>query len=299
MVNATHFMYDGVSSEEYGIQIAEFTGLTPESVEENEAFSPSLTTQQAPLSPRAFFGGVTYDTLPTCEFSVVSQDELTQKQRSEILSWLVGRNGFKPLVFDPSPFATVDREGNLVFESHAQVSQENATFDDPVYVSGESAVIPLSEYTYYCVFTGSSTIFVNGRCHGFKLTATFDSPFARGLPTVIGLQAGQNIVQIENKSDVPDDYVYPVVEFDGRAITIINLSDGGASRQFHFEGLQANEKTRVDCENKLITSNLGGEKLSNFTSKKWLRLKRGINKLYVWCVGDVTITCPNYAMIGY
>ena len=43
MVNSTYFTYDGVYSGTYNLTIAEFRGASPESVEENEAFSPSLS----------------------------------------------------------------------------------------------------------------------------------------------------------------------------------------------------------------------------------------------------------------
>lgn len=259
MVNATYFTYDGIFSGRYGLQIASFTGLVPESVEENDAFSPNLTVLKVPSLNRFYHGGIEYDSAPQCEFTVVSSDIITAESRSSILSWLIGRNQFKPLVFLNND---------------------------------------LSAFTYYCVFTGVTTIFVNGECHGFKLTASFDSPFARGTPTVATATSGTHTITINNKSDIVDGYTYPKVEFDGGGISIINTTDD-PNRAFVFSGLISSEKLTVDCETKIIQSNFGGEKLSNFTSKNWLRLRKGINTLTITSYGDVTITCPHYAMIGY
>lgn len=197
--------------------------------------------------------------MPTCEFSVVSVDVIPPQLRSEILTWLIGRKSFKPLKF------------------------HNDDWED---------------FVYYCVFTGSSTIYVNGECHGFKLTASFDSPFARGTPTTVSTTSGTHTVSIENKSDIRDGYTYPKVTFTGSYISIINSTDS-ATRAFTFQNLNANETLTVDCETKVISSNLGGEKLSNFTSKNWLRLRPGVNNLSVTSLGNVTITCPWYVMIGY
>lgn len=258
MVNSTYFTYDGVFSGRYGLQIADFTGWIPESVEENEAFSPSLSILKVPSLIRFYHGGLEYDAAPTCEFSVVSESVIPPELRSAILTWLIGRKSFKPLKF------------------------HNDDWED---------------FVYYCVFTASSTIYVNGECHGFRLTASFDSPFARGTPTVATTTSGTHTITIENKSDIRDGYTYPKVQFTGN-VSIINTTDS-ATRAFTFTNIGASETLTVDCETKVITSSVGGEKLTNFTSKKWLRLKPGINSLTVTSSGNVTITCPWYVMIGY
>lgn len=258
MVNSTYFTYDGVFSGRYGLQIAEFTGLTPESVEENEAFSPSLSILKVPSLLRFYHGGVEYDSAPTCEFSVVSETVIPPELRSAILTWLIGRKSFKALQF------------------------HNDDYED---------------FVYYCVFTGSSTIYVNGECHGFRLTASFDSPFARGIPTVATTTSGTHTITIDNKSDIRDGYTYPKVQFTGN-VSIINTTDS-ITRAFTFENIGSSETLTVDCETKVIMSSAGGEKLTNFTSKNWLRLRQGVNSLSVTSSGNVTITCPWYAMIGY
>ena len=179
--------------------------------------------------------------------------------RREILSWLVGRKEFKKL----------------------QIHQ-----------------IDLESYYYNCVFTDAEIVYINGRCHGFRLTANFDSPYAYGTPTKITVGAGTHTVRIENKSDIKDNYIYPIVQFTGGSVDIVNTTDD-SQRHFSFSGLVTTEVITVDNEVKFISSNIGGEKLSKFTSKNWLRLRPGYNTLNIVSTGTVTITCPHYVMIGY
>lgn len=252
MFNAKYFQYDGIMSSIYGLQIADFND---NSVIETEFSSPTLSIQKAPGAVRFFYDGVNYDSPPSCEFSVVSEEEISASVRRELFSWLIGRSQFMPLEFFGG-----DNEG----------------------------------YTYYCVFTSAKTIWVNGRCHGLRLTAQFDSIYARGTPSVISVSGGVNTVQIENKSDIKDDYVYPVVEFVGSFVDIVNTTDD-SSRRFSFTGTPASGTVTVDNELRCIT----GAALSSFISKNWLRLRPGVNSLTISSAGAVTIICPTYAMIGY
>lgn len=256
MFNATYFRYDEISSQSYGLQIVNFDDGA---VKETDVFSPTLSLQKAPGAVRFFHGGIEYDSAPTCEFSVVSEQELTSDVRRTLLSWLVGRKQFKALQF----------------------------------IGGDN-----SDFTYYCVFTSARTIWINGRCHGLRLTAQFDSPFARGTATSITVTSGTHTIQIENKSDIKDGYVYPIVQFTGGSIDIVNTTDD-SQRHFTFSGLTASEVITVDNEVRYISSTNGGEKLSKFISKNWLRLRPGVNSLTIDASGSVTITCPHYVMIGY
>ena len=256
MFNATYFTYDGKWSGTYGLQIVDFDD---NSVKETEAFSPALSLLKVPGSLKFLHGGIEYDSAPTCEFSVLSEQPFIGAQRSEIMSWLVGKRSFKAMQF---------HDGD----------NEN--------------------FTYYCVFTSAKTIWINGRCHGFRLTAQFDSPFARGVATVKTGNASTTTLTIMNNSDITDGYTYPTIQFTGTSIDIVNTTDD-ENRHFTFSGLDGTEVITVDNEMKHIASDIGGEKLSNFTSKNWLRLRKGSNTLTIAATGEFTITCPYYAMIGY
>lgn len=262
MFNATTFSYAGRSTSDWGLVIADFD---TSNVVETEAFSPTLSLLKVPGQLRFFYGKVEYESAPSCEFSIVKEhvggpdgEGISAEARAAIMSWLVGRNSFLPLTFH----------------------------------SGDN-----ENYTYYCVFTSVKTIWVNGRCFGFRLTAEFDSPFARGKDDSITLSGGTHTVSILNSSSL-DDYVYPIVEFTGGSIDIVNNTDD-PYRHFTFAGLPPAERVVVDNELNTITGDTHGEKLSYFKSKKWLRLRRGNNSLTITCPGTVTIKWPHYAMLGY
>lgn len=255
MFNARYFCYDGVWSGTYGLELADFD---EDSVRETDTFTPSLSVLKVPSLVRFFHGGIAYDSAPTCEFSIISQSTISGSMRGEILSWLVGRREFKPLVF----------------------------------IDGDN-----ENFTYYCVFTDAATIWINGECHGFRLTGNLDSQFARGTPTQATATAGSHVVTIQNKSDIVDDYTYPKVEFSGGAVNIINATDD-ANRAFAFTGIGAGETVTVDNELKIISSSTSANRLPDF-NKNWLRLRRGNNTLVITSAGSVTVTCPWYAMIGY
>lgn len=289
MFTATHFMYDGVFSGVYGLLIADFDG---KSVVETESFSPTLNTINPVMSPRFYHNGVRYENPPQCQFSVISETEISDIIKREILSWLVGRSEFKKLqILQP------DFEG----------------------------------YYYNCVFTNVDIIYINGKCHGFRLTAVFDSHYARGDDTSVSLTTGINTVKICNNSDIIDGYTYPRISFtvsgsnnsddaavnwvktqkelatvnangaitplENYNICIINKTDD-SNRRFIFAGLRNNEKITVDNEAKFISSDIAGCKLGNF-NKNWLRLRPGYNELQIDIKGTGEITCPCYAMIGF
>ena len=263
MFNATYFTYDGIFSGVYGVMIADFDD---ERVVETEAFSPSLNTVKGANSVRFYHNGITYDNAPTYQFSIISQNPIPDVIRREMLSWLVGRKQYKKLI----------------------IHQPD-----------------IEKYYYNCVFTNTEIIYVNGNCHGLRLTAEFDSPYAHGDPTSVTVGSGENTVIINNKSDIIDEYTYPIVEFCGRDksysssfVSITNMTDD-KNRVFSLVNLLHDEVITVDNETKYISSSMGGEKLSNFTSKKWLRLRKGFNELRIKSNGDVTITCPQYVLIGY
>ena len=228
-------------------------------VVESEVCTLTPTFQKASGSIRFLHGGIDCDSPPSCEFSVISEIEINAEMRSDILAWLVGRKQFKQLQF------------------------EGSDSDD---------------FVYYCIFTSVKTIWVNGRCHGFRLTAQFDSLYARGNPTQVTVESGTHEIQLFNKSVINDSYTYPTVQFAGQSVDIVNKTDD-TSRHFTFSGLSSGEIITVDNEARYIASNKSGEKLGKFTSKKWLRLVSGNNNLTIVSSGSVTITCPYYVMIGY
>lgn len=232
-----------------------------EPVVETAAFSPVLNAIKPADSHRFFHGGIKYDTPPTHRFSVISEQAIPDVLRREILAWLVGRNEFKK------------------FKVHQP---------------------DLEDYYYNCVFTDVDIIYINTRCHGFRVTANFDSPYARGESTVIKIPGGAPSAIVTVDSDVVDGYVYPIVEFYGDGITIVNETDNG--RNFGILRQSPSGQWRIDNELRRITFNGSASSfaLGRLGGKVWFRLRRGINDLML--VGNdegVTITIPRYVMMGF
>lgn len=263
MFNATYFTYGGIFSGEFGLQIADFN---EESVIETDTFSPSLNTIKIGSGRRFAHNGVTYESHPTHEFSILSERVIDDAVRRDILSWLVGRREYKTLVIHQSD---------------------------------------LEQYWYKCVFTNIRNIYVGGHCHGFRITANFDSPYQYGSPTTIEVSGAgaEQIVTITNKSDTLDEYTFPIVEItvstslDSSALRIVNYTDD-SNRVCSVSGLNPREYIRMDGEMRHIISDTGKSRLGDF-NKNWVRLLKGTNIIGVTVHGVVKITCPQYAMLGF
>lgn len=227
------------------------------SVTESNAFSTSLSLLEIPNLKRVFRGSNKLNSPEPITFSIVSEREFDATQRSQIIGWLTGSTEFMPIKF---------LENDMLY------------------------------YTYFGTFVNIVTLFVDGHCHGFKLTMQPDSLYARGVPTRATTTTGTHTITIINNSDIFNGYTYPTVSFAGSSITITNTTDD-ANRSFVFADLPADEFMVVDCETKIMKSSLGGVRLSNF-NKNWLRLRPGENTLSITSAGDVSIVCPTYILTG-
>ncbi len=258
MFTATEFIYDGIHSGTYGLEIS---GFDDSAMEEAPYVAQTINTTKAAKSNKFFYLDASLDSPPTYEFSVVSRVPIHKTTLRDILKWFDPQKGFRELtILQPS-------------------------YDDAIYK---------------CIFSVTSIIYHCGYCVGLNVSATFDSPYQYGTPikTTITCDGTVKIISIFNNSDNINEYVYPQVEFtttDG-TITIINTSDN-ETREFKFEGLNHNATYKVDNELKEITGE-GSNLLSKF-SKKWLRLRKGENKLKITLNGTITIICPQYIKISF
>ncbi len=260
MLTATEFMYDGVHSGKYGLQIASFddggggTSETP-------YVTHTVSAEKPPLSHKYFYTDVSLDSPPTYDFTLVSEMPICEEVLRDILRWLDARHGFRELVLM-----------------------------QPEY----------DGLKYKCVFTVSGLIYHMGACIGINVSATFDSEYCYGSPTIVKFTGDgtEKNIRFVNHSDIPDAYVYPVVEFtaDDGSVSITNISDD-TSRVFSFDDLTPKKSYVVDNELKVITGD-GATLLSKF-SKRWLRLRSGLNMLKIKIKGTVKITCPQYVKISF
>ena len=147
MLNATTFTYDGVFSGRYGMVIAE---IDAENIQHTRPFEGIVRAVKTPKQKRFNYVGIEYEDMPRFQFHLMCEDPIPDLLRREMLSWLVGRNGFRKL----------------------QIHQ-------PDY----------DNYTYNCIFEETQIIFVNGQCHGFILTATFDSQYCCGRPRKVSVKS--------------------------------------------------------------------------------------------------------------
>lgn len=237
-----------------------------EFIQTTSVFSPTLSIGKGVKSKRFFYSGIDYEDSPQYQFSILSEDAIPEDERRKILAWLLGRNEFKKLYIDQEEYQDV---------------------------------------YFNCIFTAVDLIYVGGYCHGFTLTAKFDSPYCYGTPetlTVNLIKDTPTNIEIYLDCDVVDDYVYPTLSFT-KDITIKNKTDG--SRITGYENVAANEsKIVIDNELKIIEgfdlngASFSGHRLSNF-NLNWLRLKKGKNELELTGEGEVTITCPRYILLGF
>ena len=259
VLRATQFTYDGIYSGQYGLLIADFD---KSNVDRTTPFRPTVKTVKATRRDRFSFAGIQYENTPQFTFSFISRTPIPDIIRREILTWLVGRHGFRKL----------------------QIHQ-------PDY----------EEYTYNCIFSDIQIVFVNGECVGFNLQATFDSPYCYGKPKIhsITTKTLETVgLRIINESDIVDGFVYPkiTVNTSRHEFEIINLHE--PDRPCMFTNLTPPENLVIDNELRIINSDIGGDRLSCF-NKNWLRLRRGVNELRIKVHGTVAIECPTFVLIGF
>ena len=151
---------------------------------------------------------------------------------------------------------------------------------------------------FNCLLNNPEDIQINGN-NGWKFTVVCDAGGAWEFPKTTRFFPTNGGVIVINNPSGNNDYTYPDVSFKMNAdgdFAIKNQTDD--NRLFSFEGLLSNEVVTVNGESKVISSDLGIRRLSNF-NKKFLRLKRGQNVLT--CTGNVEyldITIQNFRRLG-
>lgn len=248
-----------------GVYGVQIASLNDSVVEETAYITPTMTMVKPSKAKKFYYMSSKYEEAPTFEFSIISENTIPDLVQRRILLWLDNRKGFKPLVIHQPEFET---------------------------------------YTYNCIFNVTSIIYHAGRCIGFNLKATFDSPYHYEKPKTVEIldsDGAEQEVILYNNSDIDDDYIYPIVTFkleEEGDVEIYNDTDD-SSRGFIFKGVAANSEVTVDNETKIITSEKKDDYLSKFDGLKWLRLVRGKNVLRIKIKGAVKITCPQYAKIRF
>lgn len=251
-----------------GIYSGEFglqlADFNADSVTDTQIYDPTIITSKSSRSKVFIFHGATYDSLPQCEMCMLTEAPIHDINRRAILSWLTGVEGFKQLI----------------------IHQPD-----------------LERYEYKCIFSNIRSVYVNGRCHGFRVTANFNSPYQTAKNNIITINSsdgGTQTIVMNNESDMTDDYIYPTIVAtisNGGSIRIINKTDD-PERVFLLSGLLANETVTIDNNYRKIVSSTGSTRLGNF-SKRWFRLLPGKNDVEITVNGMITISYPTLAMVGF
>lgn len=259
-MNAIYVTYNGVFSAQYGLKLGSFGGN--DSTEERTIFDPSISTQKAKNMKHFYITNIVEENAPEVEMTLISDAIIHDINKREILAWLNSGSEFKKLII------------------HRPETEE---------------------FYYMCRFREISEIMVNGFCVGFKMIAVLNSPYQYGVDTMVTLNDGNytdKLINIFNKSDIIDDYVYPLIRFtitSGNSIQITNMSDD-ENRVFELVDLPQNKEITIDNELKIIDGD--GVFLANF-NKHWLRLKKGKNILKITLTGKIKITCPQFVSVGF
>lgn len=147
----------------------------------------------------------------------------------------------------------------------------------------------LGKYYYAMAVSNTNLNLINSE--GFiEVTFRTNSPFAWSPIYVQDFDLSNNtsstIIELENKSNVLK-YFRPKIEFeligDTTDVQFKNLSNSG--KIMKFEGLDKGEIISIDCENRIIKSNLVGSnpfaKFNIGMKRYWLDLAYGINRIEV------------------
>ena len=198
---------------------------------------------------------------PVLEFPLTfaSENFIDAGDRSRIQSWLFGQSSYKKL----------------------QITQCDL---DTAY--------------FNCFLTSPSVKYVGNMAVAWDCKVVCDAPWAWEYPKTVSLGTS-GTYSYYNKS-ANSDYTYPLLVFTisnvGDSFQIINLDDG--NRTFLFDNLLANEVITVDNDRKIITSSLPGYKISKF-NLKWLRLKKGMNRLVLsGAINSAYMTVQNAVKVG-
>lgn len=140
---------------------------------------------------------------------------------------------------------------------------------------------------YYIMAVSDSKFFTNGIEQGY-VTISFRmmTPFAYTVTQYDGtpyeITQTDNIIELENLSNIRDYYYYPIFEFtltgDSTDVTFRNLSDGG--RELTFAGLNQGETIYIDNKRCEVISDTGLPRISK-CNRKWFRLTTGVNRVMV------------------
>lgn len=240
--NSMSFIYDNISSEDYGLYLGGFDIST---IQESMASTNTelIYDRVNGRDENLIFGTKITEPVLQFELKLFSYDPLSRNDISYVDTWLFSNNTPKKLV----------------------LCQEDMT-----------------TYHFMAIFSKNNVISHANSPMGFTCTVICDSAYAYEFERedVWQIQKDKELLIRFNNLNAGLGYLYPRIEFvcnqnDGKLI-INNMTD---SRAFEIGGLQNGEVITID-EWFQIKSSTGLHRIEN-CNKQWLRFVKGVNNIYV------------------
>lgn len=252
------FVFDGISSEQYGLILCDFATAKQEAGKINDGLSIQESRTTRRFTPLHY--GIINNSPKTFPLVFVVSDSSHKLDRYDVASiagWLTGHADYKELII----------------------------------------VQPDMQRIYYkCIITNLEQIEVGMRIIGFTATVVCDSPYAYfSLPDTQIEYNQTHSVLYRNFSNV-NEYYYPVIEItcEDTDFEFINTTN---QTTFSLTGLPTGAKTiKIDALNQVMTSSDGANLYEHWnvgTTKVFPRFTRGDNWLSITATGAGTIKISN------
>lgn len=266
----TSMIFNGVSSEEMGLALFDFSSKR----QSDTHFTGDLSPAEERIEGRCrslFYGGAVNTPLT---FTMVLSATEERARRGEpfdrwdmqkIAAWLTGHDSYQWLSI----------------------------------VQGD-----LEEVRYRCLISELEAVEVAGFTWGFSCKVTCDSPFAYLSPrtyTFVAAPSGSGEIYSESSSNVP---YYPLLTISGHqgGMLSVGVRNNRETSTFTFQDIPSAAGTlRIDCENGVITA----DGISNAyqylvfpTGFHFPRFARGVNYITLTGAGTYQFTCEWPVNVG-
>lgn len=234
---------------------------------------------------------------------------MTDKPTRSIKNRLLGIENNTVLEFELEIIFTKPLSDYVLSEVKSWLFGASGTQYKKLYIIKED----ISDVYFNALLVAGEDYWIDGN-NGLRFTVVCDSPGAWQNPkTYTWTFTGNPKTYMFLNRSADGGYTYPKLVMTmpnnaaGNNFTIINKTDS-ETRAFTFgtspSGTQliAGDVITVDCEKETITSNATGtpSRFANFTSKNFLRLKRGVNELVMTgtCTPTITATFACFKRLG-
>lgn len=148
-----------------------------------------------------------------------------------------------------------------------------------------------SDETFYAIMTNPKYKIIKGEVYGLSLTVNCNHPYAlSSLYTYKQTISGSGTIKINNYSDEHNKSLYPEsVEIQVSSACDITIKNNKEDVNYFtkFTGCSSGEVIKMNCSHKTISTSASSGIMSRF-NKNWLRFAYGTNTLTV--TGNCTIT---------